>query len=318
MKTVKLLMATLMLFAVFAAVAQTDTKGFRFQGFADTPEGEALKKEAVTIRFTIYPKTGSAFVFVETQEQKTDNYGNFYANVGEMNPDDLKKLNFTAKNVDYWMKVEVKRTVAGVYSIISDTNLAATPYARHAANGVPVGTIMSFAGKPDKIPSGWLLCDGSEYDGEDPLYEQLYETVGNNWGGSGTAFNVPELTGNFMRGQDKEAGNDGDAANRVAIKTGGNTGDKIGSFQADGVGTHGHTLSSSANTAGSHSHSMSRLLSFSGGSSDGNGGDGEGRPVSSTYSGGAHTHSYSGTTNNNTGATETRPRNVYVAYIIKY
>ena len=319
MKTTKLLTTVLLLFAVLSAGAQTDSKGFRFQGFADTPEGEALKREAVTVRFTIYPKTGMGFVFVETQEQVTDNYGIFYANVGEMNTDDMQKLNF---GNDYWMKVEVKKTVGGVYSTISDTELVATPYARHAANGVPVGTIMAFGGVLNKIPEGWLLCDGTEYDGEDPLYEQLYETIGTNWGGSGTAFNVPELRGNFVRGLDKESGNDPEAETRIAIKTGGNEGDKVGSYQADEIREQSHGFTASASTTGAHAHIVNfdqaggvtssgsdAVLRNLDGSSAGT--------IGSTYSGGSHTHSFSGTTLN-VGGVETRPENVSVAYIIKY
>ncbi len=315
MTTTKLLTTVLLLFAVLTAGAQTDSKGFRFQGFAETPEGDPLKSEEVTIRFTVYPKTGTGFIFIETQEQKTDNFGVFYANVGEMNPDDIQKINFAA---DYWMKVEVKKTSGGVYSTISDTELTATPYARHAANGVPVGTIMAFGGELDKIPEGWLLCNGIEYDGGDPLYEQLYNVIGSNWGGSGMAFNVPELSGNFMRGVDKGEGNDPDAASRIAIQLGGNTSDKVGSYQEGELQEHSH--SASLSTAGNHSHSWSKgnCSTDEGGDSGNNiikSGHSQGSFTVSVNTTGSHTHTVA---LNNTGEAETRPIHVYVAYIIKF
>ena len=308
MKTIRLITTALLLFVVFAAGAQTDSKGFRFQGFADTPEGTPLKMESVTIRFTIYPKTGTGFTFIETQEQKTDNFGVFYANVGEMKPDDLQKLNF--RN-DYWMKVEVKKTVGGMYSTISDTELVATPYARHAANGVPVGTIMPFGGALDQIPGGWLLCDGAEYDGGDPLYEQLYNIIGSHWGSSSVgAFNVPELRGNFMRGQDKGAGNDGDAGSRVAINSGGSAGDKVGSYQMDDNKNHIHGINNSGH--GHVFYDKSNPNSISDNANDRN--YGSSSTGHSKTTGSAKT----GISISSAGDSEQRPLNVYVAYIIKY
>ena len=317
----KLLATVILLFAVFVSQAQTSSKGFKFQGFADTPEGEALKREAVTVKFTIYPKTGTGFVFVEEQQVVTDAYGIFYATVGEINPDDFLKINFTAKSADYWMKVEVKKTVAGVYTTISDNELAATPYARCAENGVPVGTIMPFAGALDKIPEGWLLCDGTEYDGSAPEYEQLYNVIGNTWGGSGTAFNVPALSGVFLRGLDNGTGNDPDAAKRVAIKTGANEGDKVGSYQTDETGKHKHHFNLTTDIAGNHTHninvySASNIGPASSGDKVINNADG-GVTSTSTGAAGAHTHTVTGDTDDNTGV-ETRPINTYVAYIVKY
>ncbi len=325
MRTLKLFTTAFLLLVVFVVEAQTSTKGFKFQGFADTPEGEALKGEAVTVRFTIYPKTGTGFIFEETQEQKTDNFGIFYAHVGEINPDDMQKINFTAKDADYWMKVEVKKTVAGVYSTISDTELLATPYARHAANGVPVGTIISFAGGLNKIPEGWLLCDGKEYDGSEPEYKQLYNMIGTAWGNSGgTAFNVPELRGTFLRGLDKTAGNDPDVATRTAINVGGNDGDKVGSFQTDTIAPHLHSVNLATNTEGNHNHTVygqgtTDVKAATSADRDLVRSNGDGQSAGYTpQQAGDHSHLVSDDTQDFVGSTETRPKNVYVAYIIKY
>lgn len=42
-------------------------------------------------------------------------------------------------------------------------------------------------------PTGWLLCDGTSYTTS--TYSALYSVVGYNYGGSGSSFNVPNLTG---------------------------------------------------------------------------------------------------------------------------
>lgn len=296
--------------------AQTSSRALRFQAFAYGPDSLPIKNEAVTVRFTLYPKTGSGFTFSESQDVTTDPFGVFYCNVGSKNTTDYQKLGLAG---DYWMKIEVKKKAGGVFTTISDEAFAAVPYAKQADNGVPVGTIIPFGGQLDKIPDGWLLCDGTQYDGADPRYEQLFNVIGNAWGGDGNAFNVPKLNGVFLRGLDSGEGNDPNAANRIAIQTGGNTGDKVGSYQADMLGAHNHNLSFTTSTDGAHTHGFPEtVLNFQGGTTKNtNGGDGEGRPINGTNSGGSHSHNISGTTENNTQL-ETRPENVFVAYIIKY
>ncbi|EJF88016.1 phage tail protein [Bartonella rattimassiliensis] len=62
------------------------------------------------------------------------------------------------------------------------------------------GFIGTFA--TQKIPSGWLLCDGNAYSRKD--YANLFAALGEIWGkGDGrTTFNVPDLRGMFLRGLD--------------------------------------------------------------------------------------------------------------------
>jgi len=55
-------------------------------------------------------------------------------------------------------------------------------------------------------------------------------------------FNVPDLRGRFARGWNDGAGNDPDAATRIASNTGGATGDNVGSLQADTLISHTHML----------------------------------------------------------------------------
>jgi microcystin-dependent protein len=62
---------------------------------------------------------------------------------------------------------------------------------------VPPGTIIAFAG--NKIPNGYLLCDGSEL--EISKYPQLFEAIGTIYGGNASSrFKLPDFRGVFLRG----------------------------------------------------------------------------------------------------------------------
>lgn len=63
-----------------------------------------------------------------------------------------------------------------------------------------VGTILPFAGA-NSIPTGYLVCDGSAISRT--TYAQLYAVIGNTYGaGDGsTTFNVPNLKGRYIEGQ---------------------------------------------------------------------------------------------------------------------
>lgn len=67
--------------------------------------------------------------------------------------------------------------------------------------GVPIGAIMPFAGL--NIPTGYLLCDGSEQ--EKVKYQDLFDVIGNSYGvpsrGVNT-FKIPDLRGRFPLGRD--------------------------------------------------------------------------------------------------------------------
>lgn len=105
---------------------------------------------------------------------------------------------------------------------------------------VPAGSIVSFAGDTSNIPAGFLLCNGASL--ATASYSELFSAVGYAWGGSGSSFNLPDLRGRFLRGTNLGSGNDPDAASRTAMNTGGNTGDKVGTIQADQFESHFHNI----------------------------------------------------------------------------
>lgn len=307
----KTLLALVMMLYAGVAMAQLQ-KGFNFQGYARNDEGGAITNTTINVKFTVYPKGNPGSVdFEETQTTTTDAYGVFQLVVGAVSTTQFKALLFEDK--DYWLKVEVKTPTTNFVEI-NNTELLSVPYARAADNGVPIGTILPFAGPKSKIPVGYLACDGASYNLND--YPALYNVIGTGWGGSGTQFNVPDLRGMFMRGVSEGATRDDDKNARTALASGGNTGNNVGSAQGDDTRSHAHTGTTSTN--GNHTHTWNN-----GQEGDDEGGGGShneytripGTVTDAIAAAGDHNHTF---TTNNTGGAETRPENVYVFYIIKY
>jgi microcystin-dependent protein len=156
---------------------------------------------------------------------------------------------------------------------------------------MPVGTILPYGGTT--APTGWLLCNGTAY-GRTGTYADLFSVIGTAFGApDANNFNVPDLRGQFLRGVNNASGQDPDAASRTALKTGGNTGDQVGSNQGDGFKSHTH---SGSITLGSSCNSNC--------------------PNSGLVPGVTHNTSTFSVANN--GGNETRPKNVNVNFIIKY
>jgi microcystin-dependent protein len=158
---------------------------------------------------------------------------------------------------------------------------------------VPVGSVIAFAGT--SAPSNYMMCDGSSLSRDQ--YPKLFSAIGTAHGSANaSSFNVPDYRGRFLRGVDGSAANDPDNASRTAMATGGSTGNNVGSVQADQIASHRHT---SAIRWDSPSSPFTNGGTFTGvlGSSVGSG------VVATTAL---------------TGGTETRSKNAYVNYIIKY
>ncbi|MCP4134599.1 MAG: tail fiber protein [bacterium] len=162
-----------------------------------------------------------------------------------------------------------------------------------SAKTVPVGTVLSFAG--DSVPDGWLLCDGSQVSKEE--YSSLYSVIGVNWGGDSIIFNLPDLRGRFLRGVDGSAGRDPDAA-------AGTRENKAGSYQVDAFQGHQHDVDTRLTDSGPLENWFQRTTMHGNNSSSVF--IGTDRIISDDSYGTARV------------ATETRPMNAYVNYIIKY
>ena len=173
------------------------------------------------------------------------------------------------------------------------------------SNVVPAGCIMAFGGDTSRVPNGWLLCDGRSLKITDSRYSALYQAIGTSWGSVATGFfNLPYTNGIFLRGASNGQGYDLDKSTRTRFN-GGNSGDKVGSFQSDQFKSHTHIQNSHFHTG---DYSGNNFLSSTITGSNANSG---------TVLGNFQFTNAVTATNQNTGGNESRPVNVYVNYIIK-
>ncbi len=180
---------------------------------------------------------------------------------------------------------------AAITILLAVTLIFGTQVNAASAGEVPIGTITAYAGDTSGSATGalerqgWLVCNGEEYPIDN--YSELNNIIGTYYGTASRAgyFKTPDLRGRFLRGVDYGQGRDPDAGDRTASATGGNTGDKVGSYQEDQFK--------------SHSHSYTVFPSGRGDIADGR-----------------YWQQGSGTTGS-TGGSETRPKNIYVNWIIK-
>lgn len=189
----------------------------------------------------------------------------------------------------------------------------------------PIGSIMALAGPPaglNEAQENWLICDGRQLDRN--RFPALFTVIGTTWGGDGAPnFYLPDLRGQFLRGVDKKRDGsldnavDPDRDNRVGFRppgapnNPGNSGNDVGSFQPDAFFSHTHPASS-ASTSQPHSHVFRSPQG--GGSSGAPGGQGLGPERTSQEVVAISTT----TTVHASGGQETRPRNAYVYWIIRY
>jgi len=132
---------------------------------------------------------------------------------------------------------------------------------------MPTASLMPYAGTA--APTGYFLCDGSAKSRT--TYSALFGIIGTTYGvGDGsTTFNIPDLRGRVIAGQDDMGGS---SANRLTNQTGGLNGDNLGATGGaethlltaaeSGLPAHSHTQGAQASTGGA-------IESLSGGSSGG-------------------------------------------------
>jgi len=154
---------------------------------------------------------------------------------------------------------------------------------------VPTGTILPFAANITTPPTGYLLCDGSSHSVT--TFPALAAKLGTRIGGDGVnTFNVPDLRGQFLRGIDTGTSVDPDSASRTYN---GGSGNLIGSFQTDQFQSHNHTAA------------FPTVVGFGAGDTAGFGPNAA-NPTNQNF-----------TLQNQNSITESRPKNVYVEFIIK-
>jgi microcystin-dependent protein len=162
-------------------------------------------------------------------------------------------------------------------------------YAPGTSNSsVPAGTILPFGGAT--APAGFLMCDGSLVSRT--TYAALFSAILINFGAGDavSTFNLPDLQGRFLRGVTKDATRDPDFASRIAMAPFGNTGGNVGSLQNDDFMSH------------AHGGAMSITAS----------------PQANAYNPSAGLYFIWNGSTAAAGGNETRPKNAYVNFIIKY
>jgi len=113
---------------------------------------------------------------------------------------------------------------------------------------MPTGSILPYAGS--SAPTGYLLCDGSAQDRQvNSVNTELFTVIGLTYGaGDGsTTFNIPDLRGRVIAGQDDMGGS---SANRLTGLSGGINGDNLG---ATG-GSQSHLLTAAQSGLPEHTH----------------------------------------------------------------
>ena len=285
--------------------------GFNYQAVIRGADGFVLSKQSVELRFSLMPgQQATQASWVETHKVTTDTYGTIGITIGKGTKAggvaaQFKDVNFAA--VHYWLKVEIKES--GNYRELSFSALSSVPYAEAATNavGIPVGTIVPYGG--ETIPDGWLLCDGREISRSE--YANLYNAIKTVWGfgNNSTTFNLPDMRGVFLRGVSGNSGKDEDVATRVPLKEGGNSGNNVGSYQADAI----RNITGQCGTFGGETRGNlpdTGALSRETGVNKNTGND---------WGGGAGIRSVTFDASRVVPtASDNRPQNVYVNYIIKY
>lgn len=183
---------------------------------------------------------------------------------------------------------------------------------------IPVGAIFAFPS--EKIPQGFLPCEGQELSSSQ--YPELFKLIGTAFGGTNKTFCLPDLQGQFIRGLDREGNTD--------IQEDGKT-RSLGDLQQDAIQGHKHE-GGPTSTDGCHNHEFYELRddlkygknTFSDNYTESlyNNTDVHARVFHTSYEG-SHSHQFSiGSVCNDTyGAvrvsSETRPKNMALIFCIK-
>jgi microcystin-dependent protein len=154
---------------------------------------------------------------------------------------------------------------------------------------------MIWGGTLDKIPAGWLHCDGRLLDRREEQFRNLFEAIQFNFGTSPPPgqFYLPDLRGRFIRGVDAGAGRDPNVGQRTDMRNPQVISKSVGSVQS-------HAFQQ-------HVHPSSQVFQ----KNDGNIAYGSGCGTGTDVTGMAETIVFQ-------TSTETRPINAYVHFIIAY
>jgi hypothetical protein len=166
---------------------------------------------------------------------------------------------------------------------------------------VPVGSVIPYLGVADGLNNlagqGWLVCDGRSLATTD--YPALNQAIGSAYGSVGAGyFNLPQLSGMFLRGVDPNGKVDPDRGSRTSPDPSSSqaVGPIVGSRQQQQLLNHVHMWDQNFGQITDGGNNINVQLALG----SPRGGDLGRQP----------------TTNHDGGGNETRPSNVYVYYLI--
>ena len=312
---------TFYLFSFSVSFAASVPQLINYQGMLTDAQGEPLETKEYELSFSIFSQATDGTAVWGPQVFDGNSGTGHGAKVpvvrGHFNvilgPQDTHTPARNITNAFVTENAYLEITAGDGAPIAPRQQILSTPYAVRALHGVPAGTIIAFGGP--NAPPGWVHCLGHALSSQD--YPELFAAIGTSWGNGSddsdprTDFNLPDLVGRFLRGRDYQWKRDPDGSGRIASRPGGNTGDAVGSVQGDATKLPNHGFT--ADPAGNHKHNVNNMPL--GSYKYGNAGGGDhlgGLTTRETEFAGVHSHTISG------GDSETRPKNAYINWFIKY
>lgn len=306
---------TIILLSLFLVSSLTIAQsGFSYQAVLRNDDGSLRDNEQINLIAELIQDNTT--VYSETHTATTNDFGAFTIVIGQGASGQAYSPSLLLDNDSTALNETILRVSEDGGKVLSESAILGVPVAEVAKVALsahiefPAGAIIPFAGPIEKIPVGWLLCDGSAYNQVD--YPRLFESIGTYWGGpSPEMFNVPDLRGVSLRGvsgSSNDGFSDPDSALRVSRYPGGAFGNSVGSYQQDAmqnvtgvIGDFNTYAAIKGNSTGPfHQTWVYSSTGIGSGSSDSY------NRVDYDLSRVARTSS------------ETRPRNAYVNFIVKY
>lgn len=144
----------------------------------------------------------------------------------------------------------------------TDPTDAATVGQLSSGAGVPVGSVMDFAGSA--APSGWLVCGGQSLSRTE--YAELFAVIGTGFGSlSGSTFSLPDCRGRVAAGRDFDSGGVAGRLTATTMTPDGTTLGATGGAQTVTLTTAQMPSHSHAVTDPGHGHTYNGAVSLTGG-----------------------------------------------------
>ncbi len=286
----KKLYSIILICVIAISISYSQVQTFKYQAVIRDNDGNILSNKRVGLKVSIIQGSADTAVYSEEFNQTSDEFGIINLEIGKGTVLSGNYLTVDWSMENNQLKIEFDINGGRSYSLLGTSPILSVPVANYAVkSGFPAGMIIAFAADSSKIPDGWLLCDGSAISRV--TYAALLQTIGVTWGEGDkvNTFNLPDLRGQFLRGSTSDSRYDPDLNTRTPNGNGNKN--APGSMQGDAFKTHTHGFNQNI---------------VSGVFPNGSGRDGydinNGTPLTIT----------------SVGGNETRPKNVYVNYIIKY